>query len=122
MDPGPLDDESAHLAAAWSRDEQHALLLARTIQLAARTHPELLREALAGVFDVSGLLADGRRCQADLGVIRQHCRTGHDMLRDEFLRAQRQLEQIEKEIDGLRFVVEEARKIQRSLMKALATT
>lgn len=117
MDPGPLDDQDAHLAAAHGRDEMHALLLARTVQLAARTHPGLLREALASVFDVSELLAVGRHCQADFGRIQGHVRTGHDMLRDEFARAQKEIERLRAEIDGLRFVVEQARAIQRQLMR-----
>lgn len=113
MDPGPLDDEGAHLAAAWTRDELHAQLLARTVQLAARTHPELLREALASVFDVSGLLAVGRHVQADMARVQSDVRVARDTVRDEVLAMRKDLERLRAEIDGLRWVVEQAQKVRR---------
>jgi hypothetical protein len=105
-DPGPLDDEAAHLAAAHGRDELHALLLARTIQLAARTHPEVVREAIASVFNLKEYEANARRVASDMDRIRRDTQTARDMVRDECIAMQKELERLRAECDGLRYELE----------------
>jgi hypothetical protein len=49
-----VDDTDALLrAAAHNRDDLHARLFLHNLVLASETHPELVREALAKVFDVT---------------------------------------------------------------------
>ncbi len=58
------EDEILHLACAHSRDDLHAKLFLSNLVLASKTHPDMVRDALAEVFDLKAVLEATRRAVA----------------------------------------------------------
>ena len=97
-----LSDDDAVKILQHARDEQFAELLTLAIGLAARTHPEIIRNALASVFDTTAIEADTERMLKQAA----HARDLLAGLRDEAEELRRQIFELRKEIDAVRYVME----------------
>lgn len=81
----------------YFRDQQFGDLLALVIAMAAKTHPEALKQALASVFDLSGIEESAKRCMNVLIEVQ----TGAQDARDKLREAWRAIDLINKRIDGI---------------------
>src|SRR3990167_5866338 len=82
--PKDMTTEQLHAALAHYRDGQFAVLVAAAVALAARTHPEQIREALACVFVLKELERhagiSSAKCQAAAEMAGRLTAQGRELL------------------------------------------
>jgi hypothetical protein len=107
----PLADEqdgltAERLALCRIRDERFALLFLLQVTQCAESHPEILREALGKVFDLSGWVQSARDVQATCTkAMHRAIEANHliDAVQGRFDRLEEQLDRIlEKQAEVLR--------------------
>lgn len=98
--------EEKRIALAHHRDRQMADALVVWIGLAAETHPEILREALSKVFDLAGIKASIQRVADSLRAVHK---TANE-IRVDAGRLKEDLDQLDRQIDGLRYDTEQLRR------------
>lgn len=81
------------------RDEAFAVLVLGIVRLVAESHPDLLRDALAGVFDLKAIERDHRRVLALQDEARQRFQADRELL----MAIQKDVERIEGQIDALHY-------------------
>lgn len=110
-------DEANHheilMAASRRAQRQRAELLAAEIILAAEIEPDMIRNALRKVFDLSALMESGKRTALVYADIQRMSGEAMALLGE----IVKQLDEIDGRIDGLHYRLDEAGKKFISLKK-----
>jgi hypothetical protein len=99
-------EEYERQAIARSRDVLFADMIALAIGLAAETHPDLLRNALARVFDLSAVEDTSKRILAVVTDCQSRCHAIQLEVSALLTTVREDINEVEKQLDGLRHTKE----------------
>ena len=113
----PMGEAEIRRSLSHFRDQSFADFFALALGLACESHPDVIRSALAKVFDLS-VVED--TCKRIMLVASQAQAQAHQavVLAQEVIH---EIDQLEKRIDGLRLEVESLTEARRTLMNGRAT-
>lgn len=92
-----MTDDELRLSVCHARDQRFAEWLTHTLVLAAEANPDLVRTALAKLFDLSAHEAEAKRISGTLSWVAQQAQE----LRHLLAAVRADLDELEAKIDGL---------------------
>lgn len=105
--------EELQMALGAYRDRAFAQLFLVTVDLVARTHPDLLREALGAAFDLKEYERQARRIRDTVNAVASEANTRLMEYRHRLEELEKIRNSIHKELLALRYEIDE---IQRGVM------
>jgi hypothetical protein len=108
------DAEELARAVAHARDRQFADLIVLALGLACETHPEMVRDALAKVFDMKAATHYAKQVSQEMMAVQKLARSVRDEIRQLLAAVNADFDAVEKRFDAINYHLETQNGKERS--------